>query len=168
MHLFLIRHAEAVPLGANGITRDEDRPLTDNGRQQARAAALALRQIDVRLEKLLTSPLVRAGQTADEMLSQWNGRLVQKQICDELAPGKKKRKLLREILSQGGEAIGLVGHNPDLSELVAWFIGDKEIGLELEKGGVACISFKGPPTKGAGVLVWMVNPAWCQVVAATR
>jgi phosphohistidine phosphatase len=167
MNLYLIRHAEAVPLGVNGIDRDEDRPLTDRGRQQCRDVALALRQLDVRLEKLLSSPLLRARQTTDEILSHLGGRLIEQGTCDELAPGKKKRKLLREILSLGGKAMGLVGHNPELSELVAWFIGEKEAGIDLEKAGVACISFRGPPNKTAGTLVWLVNPAWCELVAAT-
>lgn len=166
MDLYLIRHAEAVPLGVNGIARDEDRPLTDKGRQQCRTVALALRQLDVRLEKLLTSPLVRARQTSDELLTHWNGRLIELGVCDELAPGKKKRKLLREVLSLGGKTMGLVGHNPDLSELAAWLIGEREAGIDLEKAGVACISFKGPPAKAAGTLVWLVNPAWCELVAA--
>ena len=90
MILYLIRHAEAVPLGVNGVASDEERPLTENGRRQSRAAALALRQVGVRLDKLLVSPLVRARQTADEFLSQWNGRLVEQVTCKELAPGKKK------------------------------------------------------------------------------
>jgi len=165
MNLYLIRHAEAVPLGVNGINKDEDRPLTENGRRQCRTMALALCQVGVRLDKLLTSPLVRARQTADEMLAHWNGRLVEQVVCEYLAPGKRKRKLLREVLALGGESVGLVGHNPDLSELTAWLIGE-EVGISLEKAGVACVSFRGPPDKRAGTLAWLVNPAWCESVAA--
>jgi phosphohistidine phosphatase len=167
MNLYLIRHAEAVPLGDNGVKKDEDRPLTDNGREQCRVVALALRQMGIRLEKLITSPLLRARQTADEMLAQWNGRLTELKVSEELEPKSKKRKLLREVLSLGGEAIGLVGHNPDLSELAGWFLGEKQAGIELEKAGVACIVFQGPPNKGSGTLAWLVNPAWCGLVAAT-
>src|SRR5262249_25887820 len=109
MKLYLIRHAEAVPLGDNGVTRDEDRPLTEKGREQCRIVALALRQLGVRLEKLLTSPLVRARQTADEMLAHWDGRLTELKVIEELEPRSRKRKLLREVLAQGGEAVGLIG-----------------------------------------------------------
>jgi phosphohistidine phosphatase len=166
MHLYLIRHAEAVPLGVNGITKDEHRPLTENGRNQCRAVALALRHLGVRLEKLVSSPLMRARQTADEMLAHWNDRLIESGVCDELAPESKKRKLLREILALGGTSIGLIGHNPELSELAGWFLGEKEAGIHLEKAGVACIAFNGPPNKGSGTLEWLVTPAWCEVVAA--
>jgi phosphohistidine phosphatase len=166
MHLYLIRHAEAVPLGVNGVSKDEDRPLTDKGRESCRAVALALRQVGVRLEKLLASPLVRARQTAEELLTHWNDRMIEQDTCDELAPGSKKRKLLREILAAGSESIGLVGHNPDLSELAGWFLGEREAGIDLDKAGVACLFFDGPPTKGAGVLEWLVTPDWCEQVAA--
>src|SRR4051794_7012192 len=166
MNLYLIRHAEAVPLGDNGVTKDADRPLTDNGREQCRVVALALRQVGVRLEQLITSPFVRAHQTADEMLAHWDGRLTELKLSEELEPKGKKRKLLREILSLGGKAVGLVGHNPDLSELAGWFLGEKQAGIELAKAGVACIVFQGPPNKGAGTLEWLVTPEWCGLVAA--
>ena len=166
MKLYLIRHAEAVPLGDNGVTRDADRPLTEKGREQCRIVALALRQLGVRLEKLLTSPLVRARQTADEMLAHWDGRLTELKVIEELEPRSRKRKLLREVLAQGGEAVGLIGHNPDLSELAGWFLGEKQAGMNLEKAGVACIAFQGPPNKGTGTLAWLVTPAWCGLAAA--
>lgn len=168
MNLYLIRHAEAVPLGVDGITRDADRPLTEVGRQQCRAVAGALRQMNVRLEKLVCSPLVRARQTADELVANWNGRLVELRVSEELSPGAKKRKLLRDVLSLGGESVGLVGHNPDLSELLGWLIGEKAAGLDMEKAGVACVGFRGPPAKAGGTLAWLVNPTWCELAAAAR
>jgi phosphohistidine phosphatase len=165
MRLYLIRHAEAFPLGLNGIDKDEDRPLTENGRSQCRALAACLNQLGVKLEKVITSPLVRARQTVDELLAQWGGPVPAVEESEYLAPGSKKRKLLRDVLASGGEAIALVGHNPDLSELLAWLIGDREIGVSMSKAGVACINFDGPPIKGAGALVWLVTPAWYRLAA---
>jgi phosphohistidine phosphatase len=153
-------------LGVNGISSDEDRPLTEQGRNHCRTVALALRQMGVKLETLLTSPLVRARQTADELVQHWGDRLVALGVCEELAPRSKRRKLLREILASGGESLGLVGHNPDISALAGWFLGDKKMGIDLDKAGVACIHFDGPATKGAGTLTWLVTPAWCEQVAA--
>ncbi len=167
MQLYVIRHAEAVDLGANGAETDEDRELTDKGREQCRVVAAALRRAGVQLDKLLTSPLVRARQTADELVRHWTGPHPDPEECDQLAPGKRKRKLLRELLAAGGDAIGIVGHNPELSELVGWLVGEKEMGVDLCKGGVARIDFDGPPNKGAGTLVWLVTPAWCRLVAET-
>jgi broad specificity phosphatase PhoE len=70
MQLYVIRHAEAAEPGTAGANRDEDRPLTDSGREQGRVVARALRRAGVRLDHLLTSPLVRARQTAVTVLRQ--------------------------------------------------------------------------------------------------
>jgi phosphohistidine phosphatase len=165
MQLYVIRHAEAVDVGSNGVACDEERPLTEKGREQCRVVARALRCAGVELEKLLTSPLVRARQTAEEMVKQWPNLHLEPTECEELEPGRRKRKLLRELLAAGGEAVGVVGHNPDLVELVGWLVGEKEVGLALPKAGVVRIDFDGPPNKGAGRLVWLLPPEWSVLAA---
>src|ERR1043166_8620613 len=71
VELYLIRHAHALALGERGITNDEDRPLSEEGEAQAVAAAKALAQRGVVLDKLYTSPLVRARRTAEIMAETW-------------------------------------------------------------------------------------------------
>jgi len=161
MHLYLIRHAAAASLDEAGVNGDEERPLTEAGRKQCSRVAQALRRQGVKLDHLLTSPLVRAKQTADEIVGAWGEGAPAVTLCEELAPGNKKRKLIREVLALGAESVALVGHNPDLSELVGWLIGDKGVSIDLAKAGVACIEFQGSPGKGSGTLSWMVNPSWC-------
>jgi phosphohistidine phosphatase len=160
MHLYVIRHAEAAPQGQDGIERDEDRPLTPGGQEQARRLAHALRGRGVKLDKLLTSPLLRAKQTAETVIASWGDGAPPLEECAALAPGGKKKKLLRELLAAGSEAVGVVGHNPDLGVLIGWLIGEKEVNLALAKAGVACIAFEGSPCKECGTLAWMVTPAW--------
>jgi phosphohistidine phosphatase len=160
MRLYLIRHAEAVPQGHDGVERDEDRPLTPTGQEQSRRVAQALRGQGVKLERVLTSPLLRAKQTAEGILANWGEQPPTLEECEYLAPEGRKKKLLRELLGLGGEEVALVGHNPDMSELVGWLIGQKEVGVSLAKAGVACIAFEGSPTKGSGVLTWLVGPGW--------
>ena len=162
MHLYLIRHADAVPLGEQGIESDEERPLTPHGEEQCKALAQALKRLGVRLDILLTSPLVRARQTAERLGA---GRAKEFQ---PLAPGGKKRHLLEQIRERKADAVGLVGHNPDLSELVGWFIGDKNAGIDLDKSGVACVAFDGKPAKGGGVLEWLSSPEWNAAVGGER
>src|SRR3989338_8240474 len=67
MRLYLIRHAEAVPHGAPGYPQDAQRPLTHEGRAQALAAGEALKRLQVAPDVLLTSPYVRAVQTAEQV-----------------------------------------------------------------------------------------------------
>ena len=71
MELYVIRHAEAVALGERGVTEDAERPLTKQGQRQAQALGTGLPGVGVQLELVLTSPLVRARQTADGLAKQW-------------------------------------------------------------------------------------------------
>ncbi|MFO0842047.1 MAG: phosphohistidine phosphatase SixA [Gemmataceae bacterium] len=161
MHLYAIRHADAVPLGERGIRRDEDRPLTEAGHAQSRTLAVALKKLGVKLDRLLTSPLVRARETAEGVRKHWGGAAPQIVACDLLAPGAKKRELLERLREQHVDSLAIVGHNPDLSELVGWFLGDKRAGISLEKAGLACVEFEAIPGKGSGHLAWLLTPLVC-------
>lgn len=161
MHLYVIRHADAIPLGEHGITEDAARPLTPAGLAQTRTLALALQKVGVKLDRVLTSPLVRARETAEGMRQHWGDGAPKVVECDLLAPGMKKRELLERLREQHVDSLGIVGHNPDLSELVGWFLGEKHAGVNLEKAGLACIEFDSVPGKGSGHLAWLVTPLWC-------
>ena len=68
MELILIRHAEAAALGDATITRDADRPLTETGRRQCEAMGRALKKLNVQLDALVSSPLLRAKQTCESLI----------------------------------------------------------------------------------------------------
>jgi phosphohistidine phosphatase len=159
LHLYLIRHADAVPHGDPNFA-DDDRPLTDLGRRQARALGKALAAHDVRFDVILCSPLPRAKETADELLKALPDPKPPVEYTDELAPGAKRRKVDREVLKHEGEAIALVGHQPDLGEYAARLIGSKKACVDLAKPSVACVACADPPGKGCGSLVWLIPPAW--------
>jgi phosphohistidine phosphatase len=160
MDFYLIRHAEARPVGEGGVTTDEDRPLTDAGWAQCKPLATALLRLGVRLDGVVSSPLLRARQTAEAMLQHWPSPAPPLHECDELAPGGKRRKLTRFVRSLGGSSFGLVGHMPDLGTYGGWLVGSKKAQLDLAKAGVALIHFESSPGKGQGVLQWMVGPDW--------
>ncbi len=160
MELYLIRHAEALALGERGVTNDEDRPLSELGEGQAEAAAKALAQRGVVLDKLYTSPLLRARTTAEIMLRVWSRPELILETCDALAPGVKPRKLSKQLLKSEGARIGLVGHMPDLGQFAGWLLGCKEAQIDLAKAGVAVVSCDGLPSKGMGALQWLVTPEW--------
>jgi phosphohistidine phosphatase len=159
MDLYIIRHAEAVALGDNGIRTDTERPLTALGRAQAKALAVALQEHDVQLDKLYTSPLVRARETAAGIVENWNGTAPAVDTCDVLAPGGKAKKLASFLRDADAHAIGLVGHQPDLAEHLAWLIGSKKANINLEKAGIAALRC-GEPRKGGAMLLWLVTPEW--------
>jgi phosphohistidine phosphatase len=160
MDLYLIRHADALALGERGITEDANRPLSEKGEKQAAQVAAGLQRRGVRCDVLLTSPLVRARQTADALVHQGTGLVTELQTCDLLAPGGKRSKLAKLLRTAGHGSVGLVGHQPDLGEFAAWLIGSRKINVDLAKAGVALIRCDEEPGKGGGNLVWLVTPEW--------
>jgi phosphohistidine phosphatase len=167
MELYLIRHADAVPLGHDGVT-DEERPLSEAGQAQCEPLARALLRQNVTVERIVTSPLARARQTAEGLREHWSAPAPELVVCDDLAPGSKRRRLARFLRQLGVGSAALVGHNPELSVFAAWLIGAKGAHVELAKAGVACIECDRKPGKGAGVLTWMVTPAWCEALQAVK
>lgn len=156
----MIRHADAVPAGEQGIDNDFDRPLTDKGKEQSQRLVAALKKRGIRLELLATSPLVRAKETADLLMQGDDAVAPELEVCDHLAPGGKRKKIASFLIATARNAIGLVGHQPDLGELAAWLIGSREANVAIGKGGIACISSTDAPGKGSGKLVALVTNEW--------
>jgi phosphohistidine phosphatase len=167
MDLYLIRHAEAVSREDPNYI-DDERPLTDEGREQARALAKALIARNVRFDAVIASPLLRTRQTAEEMLQNMPGPMGELEFCKHLAPGGKKKKLTRFLMGQSGESIALIGHEPDLSEYLARSVGNGKAQIELAKGGAALIRCDGVADKGHGTLVWLITPEWTSEPAAAE
>jgi phosphohistidine phosphatase len=112
------------------------------------------------LDKLYTSPLLRARQTTEILARVWERPELTVETCNLLAPGGKPRKLSKQILKAGGGKIGLVGHMPDLGDFAAWLLGYKKAQIDLAKAGVVLIQCGEMPGKGMGALQWMVTPEW--------
>ena len=87
MDLFLIRHAKALALGEGGVTEDADRSLSEDGEEQARRLAPALEKHGVRLESILSSPFLRARQTAEILIDNWSRPAPELHVVEALAPG---------------------------------------------------------------------------------
>jgi phosphohistidine phosphatase len=158
VNLYVIRHADALPADAPGVTDDAARPLSPEGKRQAAQLAAWLKAISVQFDQIVTSPLARALQTAEELARNLQLPAASVVKSPALAPGKATRKLAKLLLKLDGQNIALVGHEPDLSELTAWLLGSKKTQLEFAKAGVACVHCEETPQKGAGILVWLVTP----------
>jgi phosphohistidine phosphatase len=137
--LWLLRHAEAEPHGARP---DSERRLTERGEQQARAAGLALMRLDVTFDAVLFSPKVRARQTAELAAESWSMQERRRlQEHPPLASGFDAREALDALASVGGEGrVLLVGHEPDLSNVIAELTGGR---VDLKKGGLAVVRLDG-------------------------
>jgi phosphohistidine phosphatase len=109
------------------------------------------------LDVVLTSPLVRAKQTAEIVASAFTPRppIV---TAESLAPGGTFRAVLEELERQSRRLqIGLVGHEPGIGELAARLIGSKHP-IEFKKGAVCCIEVETLPPAGSGALRWFLTP----------
>ncbi|MBX7102550.1 MAG: phosphohistidine phosphatase SixA [Gemmataceae bacterium] len=163
MDLYLIRHAEAVSRD-DAQYKDEERPLTEKGREQARALARSLVARKVHFDAVISSPLVRARQTAEELLQNMPGPLGELEFCHHLSPGGKPRKLTRFLLGTGGESVAVIGHEPDLSTFIGRLIGSRDAQILLAKGGLAKVECEGVPDKDRGMLAWLLTPTWTMPV----
>jgi len=155
MRLILIRHAIAVPHGAPDFL-EEERPLTTRGEKRFRAAAAGLARIVKRPDAVLTSPLLRAKQTAEIAARAW-GRLTPIDVA-ALATGdiEALAGLLREHPPTG--RLALVGHEPHMSALLARLIGaGRSERLTFRKGGAALVDLAGSLEDG-GSLLWYLPP----------
>jgi len=160
MHLYLVRHAAAVLPQANGGLSDEARPLTAEGRAQAASLGRAFQQRAVPVDRVLTSPLVRARETAELLAAGLGNPDILVELCPELAPGGSAKRLAKMLRKLHAQHVVLVGHMPELRQQTAWLIGGKKASIDFAKGGAACVVCDAPPRQGAGTLLWMVTPDW--------
>jgi phosphohistidine phosphatase len=117
VQLVIVRHAEA----ASGEP-DELRPLTTQGRETARALGEQLARQGVRPDAVLTSPLLRARETAQELARQAG---LEPEPDERLAPGATA-EAIRAAVHQRGETVVVVGHQPDCSRIAAALTGGEE------------------------------------------
>jgi phosphohistidine phosphatase len=152
LQLLLLRHADAGDPEA-WARPDDERPLSAKGRTQAERLGRLLAAVDVRPDAVITSPKVRAGETAELVAAE----LVVPVLVDErLGFGFGPAELVA-ILHDAGDPHRpmLVGHDPDFSELASWLTDSV---ITLKKGALARIDLDGPPAPGAGRLRFLLPP----------
>ncbi len=162
MILYLVRHAIAEDTAASG--RDADRVLTTDGKAKMRRAVEGLRALDVQLDVLLTSPYRRAVETAEIVASVLGP--VETRVLSELAAGADIPGMLVALRPYRHlEAIGLVGHQPDLGCLASQIMtgSPQTCPLSLKKGGVACLEIAAARGPLRGDLLWLATPKQLRV-----
>lgn len=159
MDLYLIRHADALALGENGIETDEERPLSEKGEKQSAAMGEFFKARGIAFDRVISSPLVRARQTTEIMLKS-AGLSEEYSLADDLTPGARPKKTARHLMKVSGDRVALVGHLPHMAEFLAWMIGDKQAQIDFKKAGVARISTGDSAIRGNGVLHWLITPEW--------
>lgn len=154
MRLYFLRHGLAHAW-REWEGDDALRPLTSVGKARMQRETLTIRQLDLKLEVIVTSPLVRAYQTAELVAREL--RLLDKLVKDErLAPGFNVAQLAMLLQAQRGtRALLLVGHEPDFSETISAVIGGGKV--VCKKGSLACVELSDVEML-QGELVWLLPP----------
>jgi phosphohistidine phosphatase len=145
VYVYLIRHGHAIDEGP-GLS-DESRYLTKKGRKTVREVGRVLRDLGIELDAILTSPLVRAVQTA-ELLAERTDYIEVIEALPALAPGIPPRIAATELSTRGAQ-VAVVGHEPGLSMLGAYLTGRPAF-PPLRKAQVSAIH-DGKP-------LWMIHP----------
>jgi phosphohistidine phosphatase len=154
--LYLIRHAIAAERG-DAWPDDSKRPLTEDGIARMRKAARGLARLDVTIDVVLSSPLVRARQTADIVAAAQDTRPSVVNI-ESLAPGAPYASLVADLEKHARKSrIALVGHEPGIGELAARLIGSRHA-IEFKKGAICRIDLEEIPPAGPGDLRWFLTP----------
>jgi phosphohistidine phosphatase len=159
MLLLLVRHAHAGDRDPNQWPDDRNRPLTDKGRKAQRRVSHALGELKLAPARVLTSPWIRAAQTADILVTEL--AIATPPIeCAALAASPELSRIADDVGEPGGDAIvALVGHSPWIEELAALLLTGEPNGVRIDypKSGVMGIDVEkvGP---GVGELRFFLRP----------
>jgi len=156
--LFIIRHAIAHERDASKWPNDDERPLTEEGIRKFRQVARGLKRLVDAPDEMLTSRLPRARQTAAILEEQ--AAFPAAIELDMLRPDTEISALIRALQARGAARIAVVGHEPDLSQLIGALAGSQgaRAAVEMKKGAVAHLAFERRIKAGSGQLLALLPP----------
>jgi len=158
VNVFFLRHGEA----GNRIAvqgKDFERSLTETGKNEVEKIAESIEKMDLEFDKIVTSPLARARETA-EIVAKDQRKPDKVELWDELRPEGNRLDLFRRLSKMRQDAdVLLVGHEPYLSNLIGEIIsGNLATKIILKKGGLAKVQITSFAPKPSGELRWLLTP----------
>ncbi len=170
MEIYLVRHGEAVDREIAGIDTDDERWLTERGRSEVTASAKLLRSFGVKPDLALSSPLVRAQQTA-EIIVDITGAEHPIVTSRHLIHGGSFAGILEDLREHDNpEIVLLAGHMPSIGRFAGWLCwNDREAAIGMRTGQVARIDlFPERIAPGWGDLRWLIAPEHTQALGIDR
>ncbi|MCD1293615.1 phosphohistidine phosphatase SixA [Methanocella sp. CWC-04] len=156
--LYVIRHgiAEMISPAGGG---DESRELTKKGREKVRLISKTLKDREIFFDRIVSSPLTRAVQTA-EIVSRYCSDREEIALTDYLKPGSSYEDLIEYLnRTEGAEKVAIVGHEPFLSGFISYCLSrSKSSFVEMKKSGVALLEIDGMIIPGKAKLLWLMGP----------
>ena len=168
MQVIFIRHGAAEEAGHGVPGKDAKRRLVKAGKKETRTVAGALDYLRLRPGIILTSPLVRARETA-EIVARRVKRAPHPQPADSLKPGGTWQALKRDIAGhlaqsrrskrrKGPDIVCVVGHQPDLSRMISEALCGTAVGFKMEKSACIALRWENPEMKGEVAIAFAVEP----------
>jgi phosphohistidine phosphatase len=161
MNLYLMRHGIAVAQDDPSVSHDGERPLTAKGIKRMRKAAKGVVRLGISFDCLLTSPLLRARQTA-EIVARALGMEDRLEEISALAPESTVEHLTFGLTRyQDREHLLLVGHEPLLSSFAGYLLAGQrasKLDIELKKGSLCCIESEAFSAGAPAQLHWLLTP----------
>ncbi len=160
MKIIFIRHAIAEDRTTFAKTGQDDglRPLSEKGIRRMEQSRQGLQRVEPVADYIFSSTLVRAVQTADLIGEIYPS--ARREAIEQLNPGSnpaKLNKLLADLPPQS--TVLLVGHEPDLSELISWYTNGSHFNfLQLKRGAACLLEFKGSPKPASAEMIWLLPP----------
>ncbi len=159
MNLYLLRHGLAVEPGSQNLARDSHRPLTPKGKRKVWESAQGMVALDLSVDRILSSPYLRARQTAEIVAEVLKARR-RLDFSDTLAPGGSRKKLIELLsdLKSPADEVLLVGHEPYLSELIALLVaGQTGLSVVMKKGALCKLSTGSLQAGRCAALEWLLT-----------
>jgi phosphohistidine phosphatase len=165
--LYILRHGIAVEPGTSGIP-DDERPLTAKGEKRMREIGRGLRRLDLKLDRIVTSPLPRARSTAEIVADALDADDLL-ETADIFRAGSDAATIQRWLKGRSEDRLLIVGHNPVLSDLITRLVlGASYSGpplCDLKKGGIAALEpSKSSPDRHD--LLWVATPGLIRRLAS--
>jgi phosphohistidine phosphatase len=166
MILYLVRHGIAVDVGENGVIRDRDRMLSNEGMVRTRAAAEGFAALGCDVSRIISSPLRRARETAD-LFQCTLGSKPQVETSERLSGDTEVEETMAWLWKQPVKPTMLVGHMPHLAELASSLLADSGQPMDIlfKKAAICCLWCDGKALPAGARLNWLLQPRALRAMA---
>ena len=167
MKLFILRHGIAAMRDDLDVENDSQRQLTPKGKRQLRQSAAAMKKMGLRFDLILSSPYLRAKQTA-EIVADFLKLNKKLHFSNALVPDGSPNVLIRQLheIKPAPENVLLVGHEPYLSSLISLLTsGGIDLAMDFKKGGLCKLETERLSYDRCATLIWLLMPKQMKMIA---
>ena len=160
MEIYILRHGKAEERSQN-ISSDSKRRLTEVGKRDLQHIAKSISNLDIKFDIIISSPLVRAKQTADIVLKHVKNKKKTITIWNELKPEIAVNETIKKLTTMKPiSSVLLVGHEPHLTTLIGSLVSSdsNDIDISLKKGGFVHIRCSHEKSTISGSLLSILTP----------